>query len=234
MNIHDGHRSRLDKKVNKYGLESLAVHEQLEYILFSVIPRGDTNRIAHDLLDRFLTITGVMNADVEELKEIPGVGPRTAMFLHSLPEVLGIVEREMTKDSHPELDDMEKIRNFAKSYFHGRLNEAVYVLSLNSSSRLLACTKVSDGNRDESILTPSMVIKQAVRDNAAGVIVAHNHPCGVLALSVPDLFLISRLIRAFEPLDMELIDCIVVAGGECLSVRENYDWERIKVNYKER
>lgn len=234
MNIHDGHRSRLDEKVAKYGLESLAVHEQLEYILFAVIPRGDTNRIAHDLLDRFFTITGVMNADVEELTEISGVGSRTAKFLHSLPMVLGIVEREMTREGHLELDDMEKVRNFAKSYFHGRLNEAVYVLSLTSSNRLLACTKVSDGIRGESLLTPSMVIKQAVRDNADGVIVAHNHPCGVLALSVADLTLIARLIRAFEPLDVELLDCIVVAGGECLSVRENYEWEGIKVKYKER
>ena len=70
MSIHDGHRMRLDKKVIEKGFEMLEPHEQLEHLLFAVIPRGDTNTIAHDLLNRFGTVASVLNADPEQLMSV--------------------------------------------------------------------------------------------------------------------------------------------------------------------
>ena len=133
MNVHSGHRSRLDKKVMEKGLEMLEPHEQLEHILFAVIPRGDTNALAHRLLERFMTVAGVLNADVEELMLIEGVGRRTAMFLTDLPQLLGIVERSVWADAPPKLRESEEVAEFVKTYFYGKLTEEIYVISLNSS-----------------------------------------------------------------------------------------------------
>ncbi len=234
MSVHDGHRARLDRKVTEYGFEALEPHEQLEHILFAVIPRGDTNAIAHRLLDRFVTISGVINADVEELMAIQGVGNRTALFLTTLPKLLGVVERELIASAPPILDNMESISRFVKTYFYGRLTESVYIFSLNSAYKLLASTKLSDGSHTDVYLPPAQAVKQAIRDNATAVIVAHNHPCGTTKPSVEDMTLTAQLMCAFETVDIEFLDSVVVAGGQCESIKKNSNWQTIVKEYKPR
>jgi DNA repair protein RadC len=131
MSLHDKHRQRLDKKAILYGFDMLEPHEQLEELLFQVIPRGDTNAIAHRLLERFVTIRGVINADVDELEQIKGVGHRAAMFLTSLPKLLGIIERNLKTEVPPKLRTTKEIANYVKTYFYGRLIEETYIFSLN-------------------------------------------------------------------------------------------------------
>ena len=145
MGLHDDHRKRLDAKVREKGLDSLEVHEQLEYILFAVIPRGDTNRIAHELLERFGTVLGVFSADPKELMEVSGVGYRTAMFLSTMKEITGLVERLLETDKRKILDNTDAIQAFVKTYFYDKLDEAFYLLSLSAQKRLISVHKISDG-----------------------------------------------------------------------------------------
>ncbi len=221
MSLHDKHRQRVDKKVCEYGLDSLEPHEQLEYLLFAVIPRGDTNKTAHRLLDKYVTVSAVLNADPEELEKIQGVGHRTAMFLTSLPSLLGIVERGIEFDKPPELFNFKSIADFTKTYFYGKLNEAVYLFSLNSAYRLLAAHKVSEGIAGEVYAFPSRLVKQAIRDNASNVLIVHNHPNGIINPSNGDMKLSHRIYDAFKAVDIELHDSVVVSGNRYFSMREN-------------
>ena len=231
MSAHEEHRKRLDKKVMEQGLEMLEEHEQLEHLLYAVIPRKDTNELAHKLLRRFRSIAGVLNADVEELREIEGVGPRCAMFLSTLPQLLGIVERSMTVNAPPKLDNFEKIEKFARTYFYGKLIEEAYVISLNSSYALLGISKISKGVQNETQVYPVLAVKQAIRDNASAVIVMHNHPCGILSPSHSDFTLTAKLAIAFQAVDIEFYDSIIVSGGKCFSMDQNYTLEKIVKTY---
>ncbi len=220
MSLHDKHRQRLDKKVREHGLDTLEAHEQLEHLLFAVIPRGDTNKIAHRLLDRYLTLSAVISADPEELETIKGVGPRTAMFLTSLPCLLGIVERAAQNDRPTELFNVQDIINFVRTFFYGRLTEAVYIFSLNSSYKILAVHKVSEGIAGEVQAFPAMMVKQAIRDNASAVLITHNHPGGEVKPSVADINLSQKLFKAFEAVGIEVRDNLVVGKNGCFSMRE--------------
>ncbi|MBR5614737.1 MAG: hypothetical protein IKW64_05495 [Clostridia bacterium] len=220
-NIHDRHRERLDRKVDEYGLEMLEPHEQLEHLLFAVIPRGDTNAVAHRLLERFITVAGVLNADVEELAKIEGVGKRTAMFLSTMPALLGIVERNIKVTEPPRLYDMKEIQEYVTTYFHGKLVESAYLFSLNSSFRLIAVSKISEGTHDRTVIHRSRVIKQAIKDNAAVALVVHNHPCGNPKPSLSDISLSRSLSEAFESVDIKFADSIIVSGNDIFSIRSN-------------
>lgn len=81
---HANHRQRMRERVRRGGLEQLAPHEVLEYLLYHSIPQGDVNPLAHRLLDRFGTLEAVLNAPQEELTSISGVGARTAELLHAM------------------------------------------------------------------------------------------------------------------------------------------------------
>ena len=82
---HKGHRQRMRARVEQYGLESLAPHEALEYVLYITNTRKDTNGLAHVLMDRFGDFAGVLDASEEDLLTVEGVGPSTARMLHLLP-----------------------------------------------------------------------------------------------------------------------------------------------------
>ena len=79
---HKGHRQRMRERVQNYGLDSLAEHEALEYILYLTNAQKDTNGIAHDLIDRFGDFAAVLEASEEELCTVEGVGPASARMLH--------------------------------------------------------------------------------------------------------------------------------------------------------
>lgn len=234
MSIHNGHRKRLSEKIKRNGFESLEPHERLEYLLFFAIPRKNTNEIAHDLLERFVTVAGVLKADESELMKVEGVGPQTAGFLKTLPVLLGIVEREMMTEQALVFDNYETIEGFVKTYFYGKLSEAVYIFCLDAAYRLISCTRLSEGWLNDVLFHPAQAVRQALSDNAGAVIIAHNHPCGTLNPSYEDMAITGQLIVAFESVEIEFLDSIVIAGGKCLSIKNNFDWNNIPKKYKMR
>ena len=72
---HQGHRQRMRERVQNYGLDSLADHEVLEYILYTTNAQRDTNEIAYNLLERFGDFASVLEASEEELCTVEGIGP---------------------------------------------------------------------------------------------------------------------------------------------------------------
>ena len=80
-NIHEGHRKRLRQRFDQVGLDGFSEHEILELILFQVIPRRDTNPLAHELINHFGNLAEVLDASKDELMQVPGVGEAVASVL---------------------------------------------------------------------------------------------------------------------------------------------------------
>ncbi len=226
--IHDKHRERLDKKVARDGLEFLEPHEQLEYILFSVIPRKNVNELAHELLKRFGSLSGVFNADVEQLTEFKDIGERTAKFLKILPSLLGITERNLKYNQPPRLFTEKEIKDYASTFFYGKMLEEAYLFSLNSSFRLRCVSRISKGGETHTYIHPKQVVKQAIYDNAAVALVVHNHPCGSAAPSFEDISLSRQLNDAFAAVDIKFLDSVIISGEECYSIRQNGYLKKVK------
>lgn len=232
MSLHDGHRKRLDKKVNIFGLDMLEDHEALEHILFAVIPRGNTNNIAKRLIERFGTIMGVLNAPESELVKVEGVGSRTAKFLNELLPLLGIVERSVKKAVPPKLSNPRELYEFAKSYFYGSLMEVAYVFTMNSSYRLTGMVKLRDGIGGEVVIHPSKVVKVALLNEASAVAVVHNHPCGTLNPSVGDIETTKKIMKACKAAEIELVDSIIISNQGYFSIKEKGYLDEFWENYK--
>ena len=89
MSIHAGHRSRVKTEFLARGLEGWPDHRVLELLLFYAIPQGDVNALAHELIDRFGSLAGVLDASADELQKVPGVGEHTAVLLRLIPALGG-------------------------------------------------------------------------------------------------------------------------------------------------
>ena len=89
MADHSGHRERVKNEFLSRGMDGWAEHRMLELLLFYAIPKRDVNDLAHDLIDRFGSLAGVMDANWEELSKIKGVGKHTALLIKMIPALSG-------------------------------------------------------------------------------------------------------------------------------------------------
>ena len=87
--IHSGHRSRVKTEFLTRGLEGWSDHRVLELLLFYAIPQGDVNALSHALIERFGSLSGVLDASADELKKVPGVGEHSAVLLRLIPALAG-------------------------------------------------------------------------------------------------------------------------------------------------
>ena len=84
MGIHDGHREKMRARFLAAGLDAFADHEALELLLYYAIPRRDTNPIAHTLMERYGSLSAVLEAPAEDLRKVEGIGETraTALYKH--------------------------------------------------------------------------------------------------------------------------------------------------------
>ena len=184
--IHAGHRQRMHERVQKYGLESLAEHEMLEYLLYFTITRRDTNPIAHALLERFGDFAGVLEADEEELCLVEGMGPASARFLHLLPQVSACYHRSLTRDRR-RLQTVEQMGEYLMARFRGTVRERVLLVCLDRQRRITCTSWLGSGTADMVELPIREAIAQAVRLKAHWVVLCHNHPSGSALPSREDI-----------------------------------------------
>ncbi|MCI9609896.1 MAG: DNA repair protein RadC [Oscillibacter sp.] len=220
MGVHDGHRDRMRRRFLANGLNGFADHEVLELLLYYAIPRGDVNPLAHALMDRFGSLSGVLAAPAELLAQVEGVGERTAMLLRLVPQIaqmarLADMEREVA------LNTREKIGDYLLELFSRERNEAVYQVCLDGKGKLLACRRLGEGSASAVNLDVRKIVQNAIVFCACSVILAHNHPSGVALPSQEDHTATLRVKEALASIDVKLEDHIIVADHDFLSFAQS-------------
>ena len=137
MGIHDGHREKKRQQFLQHGLDSFAEHEVLELLLFYAIPRKDTNPIAHALMERYDSLSGVLNAPVEDLEKVEGIGESAAILL-SLVSRLSRKARIADASQETILNSSERAGAYLLERFAGERRELVFLRSLDRKGRVLA------------------------------------------------------------------------------------------------
>lgn len=133
---HGGHRARLRRKVREAGLDALAPHEILEYLLYHIVPRQDVNALAHQLLERFGGVEGVLGAELAELERTPGVGPRAAKFLLHVGETARACAA-LTGEERPSLSNFISVFRHAAALGRSVKPPCCVQLCLDRELRLL-------------------------------------------------------------------------------------------------
>lgn len=209
------------------GLDHFNDIQVLELLLFYAIPRRDTNELAHALLDRFKTMSQVLDAPVEELRKVPGIGENAALFL-SLVAATGRYYLVNQANQVQVLKTIGQCGEFLMPYFHGRRNETVFLLCLDAKCKVLCCREIGEGSVNSAAIPIRRVVEYALAANASSVILAHNHPSGIAVPSYEDKLTTYRVAAALKMVEVELVDHIVIADDDYVSLRHSgfYDPER--------
>lgn len=215
-----GHRERLRKKFLASGIDSFLPHEILELILTYSIPRKDTKKLAWALIKKFGTLSDVLDAKEEDLKQVKGIGPSTVVLLKLMRSVMRNYSLEKIKD-RVEISNPEKLVNFCKASLQGRQEEAFEVIFLTIRNTVIGVERLCQGTLDRACITPRKVLEKAFKYNAAGLIFVHNHPSGEPTPSNQDKILTDAISAITTPLGIMVLDHIIVGRGKVFSVKSN-------------
>ena len=220
MSLHDGHRQRLKDQFRRNGLDGFTDVQALELALFYCIPRQDTNPISHKLIEHFGSLSQVLEAPVEELVKVPGIGENAAVYLKMITE-LGRYYMVNRSTQNTILTTIEKCAEYMVPFFFGRRVETVFLLCLDAKCKVLCCKEVGEGSVNSAGISVRKIVETALGANATTVVLAHNHPSGVAVPSGEDVQTTRRIAMALKAVDVHLADHIVVADDDYVSMAQS-------------
>jgi len=213
--IHAGHRERLRTRYDENGADAFADHELLELLLTYAIPRRDTNRTAHLLLQEFGSLGGVFSAAREDLMRIDGIGPTTAQMLQLVGDMhmRRELERIERRNGRYLLDSPLRTICYATSLFAAKRTEVMFVLCLNAQRVLIKKECVAIGSVTELIVYPQTILRIAITAGAHSVILLHNHPSGDPTPSKVDVETTHAIYQTLKPANVQLADHIIIGSN---------------------
>ena len=215
--IHKGHRERLKQRFLEEGLDNFTEIQVLELLLFYAIPRSDTNPLAHALLEHFGCLAQVLEADVEELKKVPGIGDHAATLLALVIDLCRYYQVTCAQQTEI-LTTLDACGKYLVPKFFGRTRETVFLLCLDAKCKVLCCKEIGEGSVNTAAISVRKVVETALSANATTVILAHNHPSGIAVPSNEDIQTTQRIAAALSAVEIHLADHIVVADGDYVSM----------------
>ncbi|HCB99781.1 MAG TPA: hypothetical protein DEP42_00945 [Ruminococcaceae bacterium] len=200
------------------GIDNFEPHVILEMILFYALPRQDTNEISHRLLDAFGgSLSSVLDASIEELQKVKGIGENAAILLKLFPEVCRrylLDQREAGRI----VTSSDDAAQYLLPFFLGRTQEMVVMMCIDGKGKILFCDKVFEGSVNASAVSIRRIVEIVVRYTATDVLLAHNHPGGLAVPSEADIEVTGQIARALQTVGVRLIDHLIVAGGDWVSL----------------
>ncbi|MBQ8555425.1 MAG: RadC family protein [Clostridia bacterium] len=216
MTMHEGHRHRMRERFLREGLSGFADHEVLELMLFYCKPRGNVNPLAHELLEKFGSLKGVLEARGDKLMTVKGVGEETAVFLTALlPMMRRYQECVCRENSH--FASHGAMEAYCRAMMAGLRSERFCVISLSSTMDVLGQRVITEGSLTEVMTYPRLIIEAALDHNAHSLVLCHNHPGGEPAPSPQDIETTRNLQVLLYAVGVLLLDHVIVAGESSYS-----------------
>ncbi|MCU1770292.1 RadC family protein [Pseudomonas sp. 13B_3.2_Bac1] len=210
------------EKLLEQGAGSLSDAELLAIFLRTGVTGKSAVDLARHLLTQFGSLRALLEADLAAFSVQLGLGPAKFAQLQAVLEMgrRHLAERMRKK---PALENPQAVRDYLKSMLRHEPHEVFGCLFLDSKHQVLTFEALFRGSIDNTSVHPREVVKRSLANNAAAVILCHNHPSGNSDPSQADRQLTKRLQKALDLIDVRVLDHFIVGDGEPLSMAE-YGW----------
>jgi DNA repair protein RadC len=213
------HRRRLREKFRVSGLAALHEYEALELLLTYAIPRRDVKPAAKELLAAFGSLKGVLDAELDDLKRIPGIGEQSPVFFRLLKEISSLYLKQKAKEK-PQISCTTDLLDYCRAEMGCRKDEEFRVIYLDAQNQILDIETIQKGIVNQAVVYPRQVLESALRKKASAIILAHNHPSGHVRPSEADIRLTRTIQETAKLLDILVHDHIIVGENRFFSFRE--------------
>lgn len=214
-----GHRSRLRERFLRNGINSLLDYEIVELLLTLGTPRKDCKSIAKEAIKKFGSLQKVLDASLDRLQEIKGIGPNNAFGIKLFQDIATRYKKEQLA-SNIILDNPKVVFEYLQNIIGREEKEHFIMLTLNSRNHLINVNQISIGTINASLIHPREVFEPALRQLAAQIIIAHNHPSGDPEPSTEDVAITNRLLEVARLMNIDLVDHVIVTSNRYFSLKE--------------
>lgn len=204
----------MKERFDKFGLESFQDHEVLEFLLFYGLPYKNTNGMAHELINRFGSFSGVFSASKEELKKVKGIGGHAATLIRMIPQLFSRYAADAVSKRFS-ASDRDTLKEYVINHFIGATREHVQLFLFDSGLHRIDSVTLTEGNFTDVTVTPERIAEQVFANRASYYIIAHNHPSGDIKPTTEDLITTRNIWLSLAALNREMIEHYVVSCGEC-------------------
>jgi DNA repair protein RadC len=225
-----GHRKRLRERFLKGGLDGFHDYEIVELLLTLGTPRKDCKVPAKELVKRFQTLRGVLEASTEELEETKGIGPHSAFGIKLVQEVARRFLKEKVIDK-PVYTSSKEVFDYLYHSMRDLKKETFRVIYLNSQNQIIDIAELATGTVNASVIHPREVIEGALRKLAVSLIFVHNHPSGNPAPSSSDKSVTRDLVYAAAILQLKVLDHIIIGDNTYYSFAGEGLIEKYEMDY---
>ena len=212
--------ARPREKLIEHGAAALADAELVALLLRTGIPGKNVLQLARELIDTFGGLAGLLEAGMDDLKRIKGLGgtakrAELAAVLELARRVLGQRLKERAV-----FDTPQAVKHYLQLHLAARPYEVFAVLFLDARHRLVALEELFRGTLTQTSVYPREVASRALHHHASAVVLAHNHPSGCVEPSRADETLTQALKTALALIDIRVLDHVIVARGAATSLAE--------------
>ena len=206
--IHKDHRTRRKTSFLKSGLSSFSDIEKLEFILFYAISRKDTNPIAHRLLDTFGSFRNVMEAPIDALAKIDGMGMHSAILINLIHQTFNAYTSSNNLTS---INKVSEAKKYISNALQGLAHEVFILVCLNENGKIIQTKTLTSESSQKVDISIKTLTKTAINCNAVKVILGHNHPNGIPFPSDEDISFTSNFFLNCLLLDIKVVDHIITS-----------------------
>ncbi|MBM3072422.1 DNA repair protein RadC [Lelliottia sp. RWM.1] len=207
------------EKMLRDGITSLDDEELLALFLRTGTSGKTVFLLAKELLEHFGSLYGLLTADLAEFKHVEGIGVAKFAQLKGIAELASRFYNVRIRVENPLLSP-EITRDFLQSQLSDAEREIFMVIFLDNKNRVLKHCHLFAGTLSHVEVHPREIVREAIKVNAAAVILAHNHPSGCAEPSRADKEITERIIKCCQFMDIRVLDHLIIGRGEYISFAE--------------
>jgi DNA repair protein RadC len=225
---HAGHRKRLLAKLESGTLQE---HEYLEGLLFFVLPRVNTNEIAHRLLATFGSVKGILEARIEDLKKVKGIGDNAASFLFLIGKMVQSYHASEDVKIFPRKFELCTFKSYIQSAYANEPLEVLDFYLLKKDGCILRRHRFSSMEVDLVKVKSDEVMKLFIGKDIAGVVMVHNHLSGTCCPSEQDELTTKKIKVLCDFANIHLCDHLIYSPTGIYSFYESRRLDEINQTY---
>lgn len=212
--------ARPREKLIARGPAALGDAELLALLLRTGLPGKGVLALAQELLDTFGGVAGLLHTTADDLQRIKGLGGSAKRA--ELVAVLELSRRALAQQLRQRqiFDNPQMVGDYLQLHLASRPYEVFAVMFLDAQHRLIAMEEMFRGTLSQTSVYPREVVVRALHHHAQAVVLSHNHPSGQVSPSRADEALTKTLKAALGLVDVRVLDHVIVAPGQSLSMAE--------------
>jgi DNA repair protein RadC len=207
------------EKMLNFGITSLTDAELLALFLRTGTSGKSVFILAQELLQHFGSLHGLLNADLDEFRYVEGIGLAKFAQLKGIAELARRYHSVRVLGDNPLLSP-EMTKDFLQSQLSDAEREIFMVIFLDNQHRVVKHSRMFSGTLRHVEVHPREIVREAIKVNAAALILAHNHPSGCAEPSKADKEITERIIKCCQFMDIRVLDHFIVGRGEYVSLAE--------------